>query len=92
MTLRIELVQAPTEEARALIEELEAELSQDYSKNQRHGLSLARVFQPGVLFFVARLDDDAVGCGGMAIQENEAELKRMFVRPAKRGVALAKPF
>ena len=37
-------------------------------------------------FFVARLDGSAVGYGGYALgQDQDAELKRIFVLPAARG-------
>ena len=85
MSLVVEAVQEPTDEARALIEELEAELSGEYSPEQRHGLSVERVFRPGVLFLVARLDGEAVGCGGVAFEDGLAEVKRMYVRPRARG-------
>jgi len=85
MTIVLEVVEAPTDEARALIQELEAELSGLYAAEQRHGYSIERVFQPNILFFVARLDGQVVGCGGVAIEEDFAELKRMYVRPGMRG-------
>src|SRR5688572_32926877 len=85
MSLVVEAVQEPTDEARALIEELEAELSGEYAPEQRHGLSAERVFRPGVLFFVARVDGETVGCGGVAFEDGLAEVKRMYVRPRARG-------
>ena len=85
MPLVLELVQAPTDDARALIGELDAELGGAYAPEQRHGLSVARVFQPGVLFFIARLDGQPVGCGGVAFDDGFAEVKRMYVRPHARG-------
>ena len=85
MSLVLELVETPSEEARGLIEELEAELSGPYSAEQRHGYSVAQVFRPNVLFFVARLDGEAVGCGGVAFEDGLAEVKRMYVRPSRRG-------
>ena len=48
MPLVIEPVDAPTDHARALAGELDAELSGPYAPDQRHGLSVARIFQPGV--------------------------------------------
>lgn len=85
MSLVIELVETPTDDARRLIEELEAELSGDYSAEQRHGYSVERVFRPNIRFFVARLDGEAVGCGGVAFEDGLAEVKRMYVRPEMRG-------
>jgi putative acetyltransferase len=85
LQLVLELTQSPTEDARALIEELEAELSGPYSAEQRHGYSVDRVFQPNIVFFIAHLDGEAVGCGGVAFEDGLAEVKRMYVRPRHRG-------
>ncbi len=41
-------------------------------------------------FFIARIDDVAVGCGGVAFFDGFAEVKRMFVREASRGDDVAK--
>ena len=85
MPLALELAQTPTDDARMLIEELEAELSGDYTPEQRYGYSVARVFQPNVRFFIARLNGEAVGCGGVAFEDGLAEVKRVYVRPDQRG-------
>jgi putative acetyltransferase len=90
MSLVLEHVKSPTDEARTLIEELEAELSEPFTAEQRHGLSVAQVFQAGVVFFVARLDGVAVGCGGIALEDGFAEVKRMYVRPQARGRNVAR--
>lgn len=89
MALSIEEVKAPTVDARILITELEAELSATYAAGQRHGLNLDALFRPNVLFFIARLADDAVGCGGIALTDVHAEIKRMYVRPNARGRGVA---
>jgi putative acetyltransferase len=83
--LILELTPSPTPEARELIEALEAELSGDFSAEQRHGYSVERVFQPNIFFFLARLDGQSVGCGALAFEEGLAEVKRMYVRPPRRG-------
>jgi len=85
MPLVLELVTTPTADARALIEELELELSGDYSAEQRHGYSVDKVFQPGIFFFIARLDGQPVGCGAIALENGWAEVKRMYVRTPHRG-------
>lgn len=89
MSLMLEQIAAPTDDVRMLIGELDAELSGAYAPEQRHGFSLARLFQPGVLFFLARLDGDPVGCGGVAFEDGLAEVKRMYVRPQARGRGIA---
>ena len=85
MPLEIERVESPTDDARALVDELETELSTHYPPENRHGYDIARLFQPNVSFFIARLDGSAVGCGGIAFEDDFAELKRMYVRPGARG-------
>jgi putative acetyltransferase len=91
----VEHVPAPTDDARALIEELELELSGHFPAEQRHGLNVAQVFRPGVAFFVARLGGAAVGCGAVAFDVDPAEpglaeVKRMYCRPAARGRGVAR--
>ena len=87
--LAIELAEAPTDEVRVLVDELEAILAAEYPPEQRHGLSLAAIFQPHIRFFMARLDGVAVGCGGIAFYEDFAEVKRMYVRDGVRGRGVA---
>ena len=81
---------APTAEAAALIAELDAVLGAVYEPHQRHGLSLEQVFGPHVRFFVARIGDEAVGCGAVALFDGYAEVKRMYTREAARGRGVAK--
>ena len=61
-----------------------------YEAHQRHGLSIVQLFEPHLSFFLARLVGLAVGCGGVAVFEDYAEVKRMYTRPAVRGLGLAK--
>lgn len=89
MTIALEQITAPTEDARALIEELDADLRGPYDPDQHHGFSIDRVFASGLLFFLARLDHSPVGCGGIAFDDGFAELKRMYVRPFARGKGVA---
>lgn len=89
MAITLEHTTTPTRDACDLIEALEAELSEGYEAHQRHGLSVAQVFQPHIAFFIARLDGKAVGCGGVAFDDGFAEVKRMYVRPAARGAGVA---
>ncbi len=84
-SIQIERVTAATEEVRALVGELDWELSQHYVAAQRHGLAVEEIFQPHVPFFVARIDGAAVGCGGVALFDSFAEVKRMYVRREHRG-------
>jgi putative acetyltransferase len=87
--IEIVRVAAATAEVRALIGELDKELSKDYSPEQRHGLALDAIFQPHIRFFVARTSGSAVGCGGVALFAEFAEIKRMYVREGSRGQGVA---
>ena len=82
-------VTAATDEVRVLIDELDRTLSAEYPPEQRHGLALDAIFQPHVRFFLARLDGRAVGCGGVALFADFAEVKRMYVRDTARGTGVA---
>jgi putative acetyltransferase len=85
----IELAPTPTDDVRGLVSELEQALSAEYPPEQRHGLALDAIFQPHIRFFVARLDNAPVGCGGVALFDDYAEVKRMYVRPSVRGRGVA---
>ncbi|HEX5244742.1 MAG TPA: GNAT family N-acetyltransferase [Tepidisphaeraceae bacterium] len=89
MSLEIVKVEAPTDEVRLLIGELDAELNATYSAEQRHGFNISRLFQPGISFFVARVDGKPAGCGGVAFADGLAEVKRMYVRLIFRGRKVA---
>ena len=85
MPIEIETADAPTAEIEALLEELDAALSGPYEAEQQHALALEALFQPDIRFFVARVDGQAAGCGGLALRDGYAELKRMYVRDWARG-------
>lgn len=87
--LLVEPAIIPTDEVRALVGELEAVLAAEYPPEQRHGLDIAAIFQPHIRFFIARLHDVAVGCGGVALFPDYAEVKRMYVRDSARGQGVA---
>jgi putative acetyltransferase len=82
-------VSAPTEDVRDLIAQLNAELSALYTDAQCHGLAVQHLFQPHIRFFVAYADGRAIGCGGIALLDGFAELKRMYVRKDWRGRGVA---
>lgn len=90
MDLGIHLVTAPNDDVRALLEELNAALAVHYAADQRHGLALEQLFQPSIRFFIAYMGQTPVGCGGVALFDDYAEVKRMFVRPTVRGRGVAK--
>ena len=90
MSIKIEQAVEATREVRDLIGELNDVLGAAYEAHQRHGLSIEQLFEPHVRFFIARLDGLAVGCGGVAVFDDYAEVKRMYTRPVARGRGVAK--
>lgn len=87
--IEIAPVCGPSDEIRLLVGELNDELGALYSAEQRHGLALDALFQPHIRFFVARADGRPAGCGGVALFQDFAEIKRMYVRNALRGRGIA---
>ena len=87
--VQIEAALTATDEVRSLVGELETVLAAEYPPEQRHGLDLDAIFQPHVRFFLARLRGAAVGCGGVALFPDFAEVKRMYVRDTARGQGVA---
>jgi putative acetyltransferase len=90
VNITIERLTGPTSDARELVAELDAVLGALYEPHQRHGLSIEQVFEPKIRFFVARLGGEAVGCGGLALFDDYAEVKRMYTREAARGSGVGK--
>lgn len=88
--IAIEQLTALTPEAAALLAELDRDLGSSYSEEQQHGLRPEALFQPHVHFFLARVDGTALGCGGVALYDGFAEVKRMFTDQAARGRGVAK--
>ena len=91
MTGRIGITRAltPTTDVGALVDALNHDLAQHYAPEQQHGLALEAIFQPSIRFFVATLDGEAVGCGGIALCDGYAEIKRMYVRETARRSGVA---
>ena len=90
MNISIERMIQATPDVHDLIGELNDVLGAVYEAHQRHGLSIAQLFEPHVSFFLARLVGLAVGCGGVAVFDDYAEVKRMYTRPVTRGRGIAK--
>lgn len=88
-------------EVRALIDALDAYQKPLYPPESHHGIDLAALSRPEVVFVVARDDSGrAVGCGALVVGtaqaaqtaggvECQGELKRMYLDPAWRGLGHA---
>ena len=85
MRVSITAERPDTEEARALILELESHLAGLYPAVSRHGYSVDKLISEGVAFFLLRDDGIPAGCGGVQLFGTEyGELKRMYIRPSFR--------
>jgi len=89
MELVIERALQATDDVVALLEALNQALDVGYSPDQKHALSVDQLFQAQIRFFVAKLDGEAVACGGIGFYDGYAELKRMYAKPSVRGKGLA---
>ena len=75
----------------ALVAELDAYLKALYPPDSNHLLAVDALRRPNVVFLVARLGDELVGCGALVDQGGEyGEIKRMYVRPGRRGAGVGR--
>ena len=90
--MSVEVREVPVGDADALrlIGESEAELASIYPPELRYALSPEQLMDIGARFVVARVDGVAMGCGGVAVFDGYAELKRIFTTRAARGRGVAK--
>ena len=74
-----------------LIRQSDAYATSLYPAESNHMLDLESLERPEVRFFVARREGRAVGCGALVLaRDGRAELKRMFVDPATRGLKVGR--
>jgi putative acetyltransferase len=74
-----------------LIRQSDAYAASLYPAESNHMLDLGALERPAVRFFVARRDGRVVGCGALVVGGGgQAELKRMFVDPATRGLKVGR--
>lgn len=89
--MRIALEPADQPDVLALIEALDAYQMPLYPPESHHGIDIAALSAPNVIFAVVREDAGrAVACGAIVLEREYGELKRMFTLPACRGQGLAR--
>jgi DNA-binding MarR family transcriptional regulator/GNAT superfamily N-acetyltransferase len=70
--------------------ELDARLDTGFDPAQSRPTSAPELTEPAGLFLVARLHDEAIGCGGLKLHGDWAEIKRMWVAPSARGLGVGR--
>lgn len=89
--MQIEVEPANQPEVLSLIEQLDAYQKPLYPPESHHGIDMAALSQPNVIFVVARDElGQAVACGAIVLEPGYGELKRMFTLPAHRGKGIAR--
>src|SRR5262249_6723809 len=77
-------------EAAALIAQLDAYQASLYPAESNHLLSIESLKQPNVTFLIASVDGHTAACGAYVTHVGYAEIKRMFVAHAFRGLKLGR--
>ena len=75
-------------EIRALIESLDIYMLGLYPAESTHRVDAITLASENARFFSALLDGIVVGCGGIMLEHNYAEIKRIFVSPQARGLGV----
>ena len=75
---------------RVLIEALDAYMVPMYPAESNHLLDIETLRQPQMRFFSATANDIVMGCVGCWLHADYAEIKRVYVSPAARGLGIAK--
>jgi DNA-binding MarR family transcriptional regulator/GNAT superfamily N-acetyltransferase len=75
----------------AYFQELAARFESGFDANADQSAPIEDMAPPSGLFVIARLDGDAVGCGGFKrVGEATAEIKRVWTAPSARGLGVAR--
>ena len=91
MALEIRTLSPDSPVAVELIQELDADLLQRYTREWIHTLHPEDVVNPGLIFAVGYLKETPVACGALRpLNDGVAEVKRMFVRQVYRGRGYSK--
>lgn len=87
--MQISLEPANQPEVIRLIEELDDYQKPLYPPESHHGIDIPALARENVIFAVIRTDaGTAIGCGAVVVNGDEGEIKRMYIRPARRGNGL----
>ncbi len=80
-----------TPEIVAMIHALDRYMVALYPAESNHLVDVNMLAQPNVHFFAARVDGRIAGCGAIMVHGRDyAEVKRVFVDPAARGLGLGR--
>jgi len=91
MATVISLERPDSDDARALITELDAYLVPLSPRESSHGYPVEKLMQEDVPFFILRDNGVPAGCGGIKLFGTDyGEIKRMYIRPQFRGLGFAK--
>ena len=88
----IEVIRADPREAkiRKLIESLDVYMLALYPSESTHRVDTTILASQNARFFSALCDGILVGCGGILIEHDYAEVKRIFVSPKARGLGIGR--
>ena len=90
-SLHVDLADPHGEAAASLLPHLMAELATRYPEEERDAPVPALIDSPGGAFVIAWLGQQAAGCGALRPMSAEvAEVKRMYVNPAHRGLGIGR--
>ena len=75
----------------AYFQELEARFKRGFDASADHSAPAEAMTPPSGLFVIARLDGEAVGCGGFKrVGKTTGEIKRVWTAPSARGLGIAR--
>ena len=88
----IEVIRADPREAkiRKLIDSLDVYMLALYPSESTHRVDTTILASRNARFFCALCDGMLVGCGGILIEHDYAEVKRIFVSPKARGLGVGR--
>jgi DNA-binding MarR family transcriptional regulator/GNAT superfamily N-acetyltransferase len=94
-SVRVAAESPDSEDARRCLEayfrELEARFESGFDAATDDSARVEDMAPPSGLFVIARLDDEAVGCGGFKrIDKTTGEIKRVWTAPPARGLGVAR--